>query len=316
MHGYQKKWTESELKAMGFHKVVIGVPGRPLPVMVPNPSGTSQEEAYRLEVMEDEKHPIVIWSKRPYAEVIGTLYRYLPTPSMLPLFYETLQLLQVENDRRIQFYIGKHGSGKSFLGKLIGDYLHPEGAIAINCADRDLNELLFETVLDVQANPSLYNQINERLREGTMNSTSMASLKAVVGEAFTEKDGAPFIDFEKIGSFELRTSTDEDGLTETEAVDIGADTKEVVETLLRVARVEGLQKEASFMPIKSQLGLLPRIWQDGRVAHLEEYNKCKEGTDTALHPVLQVFNGENTKCRVFGSGGMSFAFDNRERHPG
>ena len=222
----------------------------------------------------------------------------------------------MENERRIQFYIGKHGSGKSFLGRLIGELLHPEGAIAINCADRDLNELLFETVLDVQANPDLYTKINQRLENGTMNSTSIAALRAVVGNAYTEKDGKPHIDFEKIGSTSLETSTNEDGLKETEAVFSDADTHEVVETLLRIAQVEGLSESASFMPIKSQMGLLPRIWQEGRVAHLEEYNKCKEGTDTCLHPVLQVYNGENSKCRVYGSGGLSFAFDNRDRKPG
>lgn len=316
MHGFSKSWTEAELEDLGYNKVLIGVPGRPLPVMAANPAATTQEDAYRLEMIEDEQSPIILWSKRSYGEVVGMLYRLLPTPSMLPLFYETLQLLQVENDRRIQFYIGKHGSGKSFLGRLIGDMLHPDGAITINCADRDLNELLFETVLDVAANPDLYTQLNERLREGSLNPTSIAALKAVVGEAYLEKDGYPHIDFEKIGATELHTITNEDGQRETEAVFSGASTTEVVDTILRIAQVEGLSKEASFMPIKSQLGLLPKIWEEGRVAHLEEYNKCKEGTDTCLHPVLQVYNGEQRNCRVYGSGGLSFGFDNRDRQPG
>lgn len=301
---------------MGFNKIVIGVPGRPLPIMAPNPAATSQDDAYRLEALEDDQHPIIIWSRRPYAEVIGLLYRYLPTPSMLPLFYETLQLLQVENERRIQFYIGKHGSGKSFLGRLIGELLDSEGAIAMNCADRDINELLFETVLDVAANPDLYSQINKRLATGAMNSTSIAALKSVVGNAYKEVDGVPRIAFEEIGAVKLEKVTDEDGLTETEAVFSDANTRDVVETILKICQVEGLSKEASFMPIKSQLGLLPRIWEDGRVAHLEEYNKGKEGSDTALHPVLQVFNGENSHCRVYGSGGMSYLFDNKDRKPG
>ncbi|HHG85753.1 MAG TPA: hypothetical protein ENJ82_13480 [Bacteroidetes bacterium] len=316
LDGFSKKWSDADLEAMGFNKVVIGVPGRPLPIMAPNPSGTSAEDAYRLEVLEDDTHPIILWSKRTYPEVIGLLYRFLPTPSMLPLFYETLQLLQVENERRIQFYIGKHGSGKSFLGRLIGEMLHSEGTIAMNCADRDINELLFETVLDVAANPDLYTQINERLATGNMNRTSIAALKAVVGSAYKEVEGVPHIDFEEIGGVRLEKRVDEEGLTETEAVFSDANTRDVVETILKIAQVEGLSKEASFMPIKSQLGLLPRIWQEGRVAHLEEYNKGKEGTDTALHPVLQVFNGESTHCRVYGSGGMSFLFDNRERQPG
>lgn len=283
--------------------------------MVPNPQAMNAEDAYRLEAIEDEHHPIILWSRRPYAEVMGLIYRLLPTPSMLPLYYETLQLLQVENDRRIQFYIGKHGSGKSFLGRLVGDLLHEEGPVTINCADRDLNELLFETVLDVGANPDLYSLINERLRTGTLNQASINALRDVVGDAFCEKDSRPWIDFEKVGSTTLERVVDEDGLVQTDAVFNGAKTQEVVDILLRIAQVEGLSKEAAFMPIKTQLGLLPRVWMEGRVVHLEEYNKCKEGTDTCLHPVLQVFNGENLKCRVYGSGGMSFAFDNRERGP-
>lgn len=315
-HGYTKHWTEADLESMGYHKVVIGIPGRPLPIMVPNPDASSSEDAYRLEAIEDAENPIIIWSMRRYDEVVGLLYRLLPTPSMLPLFYETLQLLQVENERRIQFYIGKHGSGKSFLGKLVGDILHPEGSITVNCADRDLNELLFETVLDVQANPDLYTKINERLRSGTMNSTSAAALRAVAGDAFSTKDGAPWIDFERIGGSRVETVVSEEGIHETQVMFSDANTKDVVETLLKIAQVEGLSKEASFMPIRSQLGLLPRVWLDGRVIHLEEYNKCKEGSDTCLHPVLQVFNGENLKCRVYGSGGLSFAFDNNDRLPG
>lgn len=315
LNGSQRKWSDAELEALGFHKCVIGIPGRPLPIMVPNPQATSQKDAYRLEAIEDEHHPIIIWSRRPYDEVMGMLYRLLPTPSMLPLYYETLQLLQVENERRIQFYIGKHGSGKSFLGRLVGDLLDPDGPITINCADRDLNELLFETVLDVGANPDLYSKINDRIASGTLNQTSINALKDVVGNAFTEKNGKPYINFEKIGSTTLEGVTDEEGLVHTEAVFNGAKTSEVVDVLLQIAQVEGLGKEASFMPIKTQLGLIPRVWTDGKVVHLEEYNKCKEGSDTCLHPVLQVFNGENLKCRVYGSGGMNFAFDNRERGP-
>ncbi len=311
-----KKWTEAELEAMGFNKVVIGVPGRPLPIMAPNPDAYSQDTAYRLESIEDANNPLVIWSKRPYAEVVGMIYRLLPTPSMLPLYYETLQLLQVENERRIQFYIGKHGSGKSFLGRLVGDILHPEGAITINCADRDLNELLFETVLDVAANPDLYSKINQRLREGSMNATSVASLRSVVGSAFHSDLGYPQIDFHKIGATQRHTHENEEGLTETEIIFSDADTNEVVETILRIAKVEGLSESASFMPIKSRIGMLPTAFMEGRVVHLEEYNKCKEGSDTALHPVLQVFNGENTKCTVYGSGGLSFTFNNEEREPG
>lgn len=311
-----KKWTEAELEAMGFNKVVVGVPGRPLPIMAPNPEASSQDTAYRLESIEDENNPLVIWSKRPYGEVIGMIYRLLPTPSMLPLYYETLQLLQVENERRIQFYIGKHGSGKSFLGRLVGDILHPDGAITINCADRDLNELLFETVLDVAANPDLYSKINSRLREGSMNKTSIAALRSVVGSAYHTDLGFPQIDFEKIGATQRHTHENEEGLTETEIIFSDADTQQVVETILRIAQVEGLSESASFMPIKSRIGMLPTTFVEGRVVHLEEYNKCKEGSDTALHPVLQVFNGENSKCTVYGSGGLSYTFDNEEREPG
>lgn len=311
-----KRWTEAELKAQGFNKIVIGVPGRPFPVMVPNPQAISTEDVFRLEVIEDPENPIMFWSKRNYDEVIGMLYRYLPTPSMLSLFYETLRLLRIDNDRRIQFYIGRHGSGKSFVGKLIGDFLHPDGSVTINCADRDLNELLFETVLDVAANPGLYDKINSKLKRGEMSATSIAALRNVVGDAYSEKEGYPHIDFEEIGSMHLDAHTNEDGQRETEVVFSDTNAHEVVNTLLKIAEVEGLSQEASFMPLKSQLGILPRVWQDGRVAHLEEYNKCKEGTDTCLHPVLQVFNGENLKCRVFGSGNMAFAFDNRERTPG
>ena len=51
-----KKWTESELKSQGFNKIVVGVPGRPFPVMVPNPHAISTEDVYRLEVIEDAGH--------------------------------------------------------------------------------------------------------------------------------------------------------------------------------------------------------------------------------------------------------------------
>lgn len=307
---------EEDLYAQGFHKIVVGIPGRPFPVMVPNPNATSQENAYRLETIEDPENPIVFWSERTYEEVIGMLYRFIPTPTMLPLFYETLRLLRPENDRRIQFYIGRHGSGKSFVGKLIGDMLHPDGSVTINCADRDLNELLFETVLDVASNPGLYSKINQKLKDGTMSNTSLAALRSVVGSAYHDEKGYPQIDFEEIGAYHLETYTNRDGQRETDVVFNGASAGDVMEVVLKIAEVEGLAKEASFMPLKTQLGILPRVWMEGRVPHLEEYNKCKEGTDTCLHPVLQVLNGEYPRCTVFGSGGASFTFDVRDRKPG
>lgn len=312
----RRRWRDDDLMSQGFQKIVIGIPGRPYPVMVPNPHATSQDNAYRLESIEDPENPIVFWSLRSYEEVVGMLYRYIPTPTVLPLFYETLRLLRPENERRIQFYIGRHGSGKSFVGRMIGDMLHPDGSVTINCADRDLNELLFETVLDVQANPGLYNRINKKLKDGTMSSTSIAALRAVVGNAYSDAKGYPHIDFEEIGAYHLETFTNEEGQRETDVVFNGASAHEVMDVLLKIAEVEGLQKEASFMPLKTQLGILPRVWMEGRVPHLEEYNKCKEGSDTCLHPVLQVFNGENPRCTVYGSGGASFSFDIKDQKPG
>ncbi|MBP6722316.1 MAG: hypothetical protein KA239_08340, partial [Bacteroidia bacterium] len=62
LNGSQRKYSDEELLALGLHKCVIGIPGRPLPIMVPNPQATNADDAYRLEAIEDEVHPIIIWS--------------------------------------------------------------------------------------------------------------------------------------------------------------------------------------------------------------------------------------------------------------
>lgn len=297
----------------------LGTSSRPFPMWGPQRiehNGRSDIETV-LSFIASDTSPLMIYSERSYEEVVALAYCDMPVPSMLPIFKDGLERRsdplvrqkdiiegrqpQNENFNRTQMMIGDPGHGKSFLGALQGR-LRTKGSVEIfDCGGKNMNDLLFEMVLDFGAGDALPKAIDKRLKAGALEDISVGLLKSLPSKAVsTDKDG----NIESIDWTYLKTA----GADEVEAA---------FNTLKKVSTVEGLDNAGgNALGMNSQFGPLIRAYLDNREIVLDEYNKSREGSDNALQTVIQFMIGELRECTVDNplknkdntSGPSSFTF--------
>lgn len=294
MNTLGKKIGDLTKKDMESLAKPLGVRGRPYPmrdmVFLEDIRGERTLTA-RLGRLEDDDNPLIVYSDRPYAEVLGMAMREMPTPGMLPLFFDALARRAPQNRRRMQFLKGAAGAGKTYMSELIGRMRAPEGALKIDCSNMNLGELLFETVLDFNNSKTFYNELDKRLASGRLNPLSRRLLRDNLGDAWSEEGGRVAIDWHGIG----HNLTGEDGAQ--------VPSKDAVERALaalrRVSQLEGLDAlGGNALGMATQEGALVRAFREGREIILDEFNRGKKGTTGVLHGVLQFLIGEIDECTV------------------
>ncbi|MBU6474626.1 MAG: hypothetical protein KGL10_06935 [Alphaproteobacteria bacterium] len=263
-----------------------------------------------LSTIADDSNPMKVYSERPFAEVIAMAYCDMPVPSMLPLFFDGLERRKPESTNRTQMMIGDPGAGKSFMGAMQGRMRSKQPVEVFDCGGKNMNELLFEMVLDFGAGDAMPKAVDKRLQAGTLEALSLAKLKQLPSEAvtFDENNNIKSIDWT---FFKGGAKPDE------------------VETafaiLKDVSHIEGLDKASgNTLGMNSQYGPLIRWFIEGREGVLDEYNKSKEGSDNGLQTVWQFLNGETNICTVenplknkdLTNGPSSFTFRREDMQAG
>ena len=153
--------------------------------------------------------PLTVTSERDLDDVEGLLIRNMPTPEMLPVFYEIISALDPRNDRRAVMFKGAPGAGKTFLGEIAGKITSEKGAIKVDCTDMNLNELFFETVLDFNSNQRFYDALSAKIekyneaddaqtRDSILNPMSVDILEDSLGKAFSRSGNKISIDWENV----------------------------------------------------------------------------------------------------------------------
>lgn len=277
--------SENKDKAVESQKIELGTEDRPYP-MIQKVIGSDGRFKEALGVLSDGA--LKIDSELSEDEIIGMAFRDMPSPGMLKLFLEGSVQRESDDPRKVEFMMGEPGAGKSFLSNLHAKMRTKRGAILADCGDRDLSELLYETVLDIEAGKSLYQEIDGKLAKNEMTGTSINLLKNALGDAMSIDGDATSIDWEAIK---------------------GDDAVKAVKALQDVAKLEGLGKggDAS-IGLTTKEGSIIQAWKENRPVILDEYNKMKPGTDASLQILWQVFNGEMKEHTVKGGGGKSFTF--------
>lgn len=267
--------TKEELKAL---TTIIGGPGRPYPVMATQTvRGEDNQEIHTkvLSAYEDAENPLSVLSERDFAEVYGIALRDMPSPSMLGIFSKVLNSRRVNSERPVTFIKGDPGAGKSFMGKMLGKMKSKKGAIVVDCGGKNLAELMYETVLDMNKDSSFYNDFDQKLADGLINPASLSSLENAVKstdseDVFVKEDNKIIaVNWEKF------PANDE--------------TRKVLEW---VGVSEGLIGNENALGMITQEGPLIQAWKEGREIVLDEYNKSKENTDDSLQTVWQFLVGE------------------------
>lgn len=87
-----------------LHPIALGAPGRPYPTM--GTSRTLDDGTYIPPTLEALEEPLLFYSKRPYAEVMGLALRELPYPSMLSLQQEGIIARQPDARRKLRLTVG------------------------------------------------------------------------------------------------------------------------------------------------------------------------------------------------------------------
>ncbi|TNE25763.1 MAG: hypothetical protein EP349_10390 [Alphaproteobacteria bacterium] len=266
-------------------EVALGTNARPYPmwgtVVVDEDGHQSIEQ--RLGKIKDDEEPLRLYSERPYEEVIGMMYRDMPTPSMMPMLKDILEMIKPESKSRIYFMKGDPGAGKSFLGGLVGRAQSTRPVEIFDCGGKNMNDLLFEMVLDFGAGDALPEAIDKRLAAGALQPLSYGLLKSGLPSKFVEEsdDGKLVIDWE--------------GLKESGTENV----EKAFAVLTKVSKLEGLDSAGgNALGMNSQYGLAIRDFIEGNFSTYDEYNKSKEGTDNALQTFLQFANGEIDECTV------------------
>ena len=304
----------------------LGTAGRPFPMWGPqrvDNNGTSELEI-RLSVIASDSHPMRVYSERPYDEVMAMAYCDMPVPSMLDIFMEGLErradpimrqkdLLegktpQNENYNRTQMMLGDPGHGKSFMGALMGR-IRSKGSVEVfDCGGKNMNDLLFEMVLDFGAGDALPKAIDKRLAAGALEPLSLAMLKQLPQDVLSLDDngGLKGLDWSALKSS-------------------GDDVQAAFDILKKVSSIEGLDNAGgNALGMNSQYGALVRAFLENREIVLDEYNKSKEGSDNALQTVIQFLIGEIRECTVENplknkdntSGPASFTFKREDMGAG
>ncbi len=281
----QKKIADLTAEDLDNLELPLGTASRPYPmwgtVVVDEDGHQSIEQ--RLGAVKDDEEPLRLYSERKYEEVIGMMYRDMPTPSMMPMQKDILEMLKPESKNRIYFMKGDPGAGKSFLGGLVGRAQSERPVEIFDCGGKNMNDLLFEMVLDFGKGDALPQAIDKRLAAGAIEPLSYGLLKNGLPEKYVEEteDGKLVIDWE--------------GLKESGTENV----EKAYAVLTKVSKLEGLDSAGgNALGMNSQYGLAIRDFIEGNFSTYDEYNKSKEGTDNALQTFLQFANGEIDECTV------------------
>jgi hypothetical protein len=241
-----------------------------------------------LSPIKSNDDPMRVLSERPYKEVMALAYCDMPVPSMLPMFKEGLERRLPESNNKTQFFIGDPGHGKSFLGAMQGKLRTDRTVEIFDCGDKNMNEILFEMVLDFGAGDALPMAIDKRLKAGTLQPLSLGLLDQLNA---LESGETPIVTHDSKG----RTVVDWELLRTGSAEKI----ETAFQILTKISRVESLEGAGgNSLGMNSQYGPLVRAFIEDREIVLDEYNKMRKGSDNGLQTVWQFMIGEKTSCTV------------------
>ncbi len=275
----------------------IPYPGKGLGYVV-GADGTKKQTRF----MGPLKKPLMVTSSRSLDEVEGLLLRDMPTPDMLKSFFELMSMLDPRNPRRVVYYKGAPGAGKTFQGELAGRVMHEKGALKIDCTGMNLYELFFETVLDFNADKRFYDALNTKVerynaaqtdeeRNAVLNPLSVDILDNCLGAASVVEGGKIIIDWAVVKHAHKKENGDID--------ETHSNIERAIKGLRQVSAKEGLDNlGGNALGMATQEGPAWQAYKEGRILILDELNRAKRGTFGVIHGWMQFMIGLDSECRV------------------
>ena len=267
----------------------LGIPGRPFPIygtetIVDDEGRPMGKNGWIIRDVKSDssKDQVAIYSERSSKEVMALLYRNLPKPTMLEIFWKGTELRMPNSRRRLEFIKGFPGGGKTFMANLHAQLRTKTKPLAVDCGGRNLQDLLWETILDFDSDPSFYKSLEERGAKGELNPASRRLLKAALGKAYQEEGNVVVFNWDRLKN---QDTTQGDGVTDEQM-------QEIAKTLEQVRSLEFPGGDHNALGLKMVPGVIYQAFTENRPLILDEYNKSKDGSDDAMQTMLQFINGE------------------------
>lgn len=259
----------------------VGLPGLPYPMAKLETQGDKTE--WVLGAIESATEPLIVYSRhRSIEDVNRELYCNMPTPSMMTMARDLIETTKPQTKNRLMTIFGDPSSGKTFLFRQVGALVHPEGVIMVDCGGMNVRELFWRTIIDYGT--GVREQLDVRAANGTLNPQSIAALKAEFPNAIVEKDGRVAINWSAIGEKRDDKETAEAAMERAQKL------------LAHIYGVyEGINVQSNAFGIKSVPGELLKSFQSGRPILLDEFTKCKIGSDDSMQTFLEFVRGDRAE---------------------
>ena len=280
----------------------VGLPGMPYPMgkIAKNAQGQMQ---YEVGIVESASNPLWFYSPHLTLEQVNReLFCNMPTPSMMTILRDLIDATKPESKNHLIAIFGDPSSGKTFMFKQVGQLVHPEGAIMVDCGGMNVRELFWRTIIDYGT--GVQEQLSDRAASGRLRLESIELLKQEFPNAVIEKGGKVHIHWDAIGE----RKQDDDGKA-TEGRDSAIE--RAVQILEKIYKLEGLNTQSNAFGIKTVPGEIFASIQSGRPLVLDEFTKCKMGSDDSMQTFLEFVRGDRSEWTTINPMATSSAEDQK-----
>lgn len=280
-----KKLVELATEEKREMAVPVGFPGLPYP-MVSLEKDNAGNVIHKVGAVESATKPLIVWSHLSVEAVNGSMFRSMPTPSMMLLQRDLLNIFAPDSKKRVMTVFGDPATGKSHMFKEAGRMAHPDGAISIDCGGMNMRELIWRTVIDYGR--GVKEQLDQRAAAGKLQHSSIEALNEEFPGSVVQKDGKTLINWDAVGA---RRTEIIDG--QVRCVEDRGDAMHRAKELLDfIYEKEGITVETNAFGIKTVPGELQESLATGRPIFLDEFNKSKKGTLDSFQTFLEFANGQ------------------------
>lgn len=282
--------TAEELQKM---RVPVGFPGLPYP-MAKIQKGANGHMEHVVEVIESTQNPMVVYTEQSMERVNGTLYRQMPTPSMMLMLRDLLAKIQPDSKNRIMTVFGDASSGKSHLFRMVGGLVHEKGPIMVDCGGMNMRELFYRTVIDY--GKGVKEQFDDRVAKGKVKQASLDTLEAEFPGAVVKNGDKTAINWDAIGQRRQAAEADGKKVAEEDRGDAMIRAQKVMQAIYAN---EGIDVQNNAFGIKTVPGEVFESIESGRPLFLDEFNKSKKGTLDMFQTFLELANGQRDSVTVY-----------------
>lgn len=257
----------------------IGTSGIPYPGVRAEIRGDNDLDI-GIGMIADDESPIPVISTRSHEQVVALAYSNMAAPCALLAERELLEQMRLDASNLFTLVLGIPGWGKTQLAENTAQLMDDRGFIFMNCADRNLEEILWETVIDV--GEDYKTAIRNRLRQGSLLPDSRKLLEENFGAALIKNSEGKITDID-LSKAAIKATDDHATL------DLIRKNNEIFKT---IAENEGIPLQSNnVLGIRKIPGSLKKAYDEGRILITDEFTKGQDGTESQLLEFLQWASG-------------------------